>query len=80
MLRLQRDRHRISLGNFLNDSEMDCRITDYALLADLFPAAFELRFDQTDDLSSLVRRFLTGKQDLGQRNKGNINGEICGAS
>ncbi len=55
MLRLQRDRHRIS-HDFLNDLEMDCRITDYALLADLFPAGFELRFDQTDDLSILCQK------------------------
>ena len=53
---------------------MDCRITDYALLADLFPAGFELRFNQTDDLSILCQKISYRKQDLGQRNKGNING------
>ena len=79
MLRLQRDRHRIS-HDFLNDLEMDCRITDYALLADLFPAGFELRFNQTDDLSILCQKILTGSRTLVREIKETSMEENCGAS
>ena len=63
------------IADALHDLGMDCRIADDAFFADLFPAGFKLRLDQTDRLGVFSHQLARYGQDELQRDEGHVHRE-----